>query len=157
MDLPRYQSHKTVGALQIANVSGTVITFVDEAFPPMHVDPSMFLRYTPTAGDYYVAYDDGYTSFSPQKAFEEGYSLITPPKPVVAQAQAGYTTAGLLGAILLCAVCTLSFARGNPAALAKYRAEKAAAGKTAPAGGYKVPSAGKWSKPSGSPAPVNGK
>lgn len=74
-------------------------------------------------------------------------------------AQAGYSTAGMLAAILLCAVCTLSFAKGghgNPAALAKYRAEKAAG--TLPikaAKGYTVPSAGKWSKPA--VAPVSGK
>ena len=28
------------------------------------------------AGGYYVVYEDGYKSFSPSKAFDEGYTLI---------------------------------------------------------------------------------
>lgn len=56
--------------------------------------------------------------------------------------------------ILLAATVTcMAKGHGNPAALAKYRAEKAAA----TAKPYTVPSAGKWSKPAGAPAPVSGK
>ncbi len=32
------------------------------------------LKHNPEAGGYYVVYKDGYTSFSPAKAFEEGYT-----------------------------------------------------------------------------------
>ena len=33
-------------------------------------------RYMPKPGDYFVVYDDGYESYSPAKAFEEGYTRI---------------------------------------------------------------------------------
>ena len=33
-------------------------------------------RHKPKAGGYYVVYDDGYKSYSPAKAFEEGYVRI---------------------------------------------------------------------------------
>ena len=33
-------------------------------------------KHKPHAGGYYVVYDDGYKSFSPAKAFEEGYRLL---------------------------------------------------------------------------------
>lgn len=81
-NMPRYQSHKIVGALRIAAVSGQTVTFEPATiglktffFDPFEAAPEMFLRYTPTAGDYYVVYEDGYDSFSPRKAFEEGYVL----------------------------------------------------------------------------------
>lgn len=38
----------------------------------------------PKPGDYYVVYDDGYTSLSPAKAFEEGYTLISEPQEAAA-------------------------------------------------------------------------
>lgn len=171
MDLPVYQSHKQVRALKLQSVSGTLITFVDERYPPISVDAGMYARYTPTAGDYYVVYPDGYTSFSPCKAFEEGYTLVSPRRAAVpfdadesnkiGQAnalrdQAGFMLSEFLVALVLFALCTVAFAKGNPAALAKYRAEKAAAAGKAPAAGkgYTVPSAGKWSKPAGAAAPV---
>lgn len=148
MDLPVYQCHKQVRALKLQSVSGTVIAFVDERYPPMSVDAAMYLRYSPTAGDYYVVYEDGYTSFSPCKAFEEGYTLVSPRRAAIPQAEGGFMLSEFLVAILLFALCTVAFAKGNPAALAKYRAEKAAATGKAPAAGkaYAVPSAGKWSK-----------
>ena len=33
-------------------------------------------KHNPEVGGYYVVYEDGYKSFSPAKAFEEGYTLI---------------------------------------------------------------------------------
>ena len=33
-------------------------------------------KHNPEAGGYYVVYEDGYKSFSPAKAFEEGYTRI---------------------------------------------------------------------------------
>jgi hypothetical protein len=78
MEMPRYQSHKEVHALKINKVEGCEITPADGRYAPFMVEPEMYLRYTPTAGDYYVVYADGYKSFSPGKAFEEGYTQITP-------------------------------------------------------------------------------
>jgi hypothetical protein len=33
-------------------------------------------KHKPQVGGYYVLYKDGYASFSPASAFEEGYDLI---------------------------------------------------------------------------------
>lgn len=77
-EMPRYQCHKKVWALKIAKVEGCTITPADEGYAPFQVASELYLRYTPVAGDYYVVYDDGYGSFSPAKAFEEGYACIDP-------------------------------------------------------------------------------
>jgi hypothetical protein len=75
-EMPRYQSHKKVWALKIADVTGCTITPADEGYAPFVVEPEMYLRYTPVTGDYFVQYEDGYKSFSPAKAFEEGYTRV---------------------------------------------------------------------------------
>jgi hypothetical protein len=84
-EMPRYVSHKKVRALQISNVgpaAGNIeaptrwIEF--DGYAPIQAPEAMFSRYTPKRGDYYVVYEDGYASFSPQKAFEEGYTLDEP-------------------------------------------------------------------------------
>jgi hypothetical protein len=77
IEMPRYQSHKKVWALKIASIDGARISFSEFGYAPILVDPKMFARYTPVSGDYFVQYDDGYKSFSPAKAFEEGYTKIT--------------------------------------------------------------------------------
>lgn len=74
--LPQYVSHKVVGALKIRDVDGCTIIPADPEFPAFVVLPEMYLRYTPTAGDYFVEYADGYQAFSPAKAFEEGYARV---------------------------------------------------------------------------------
>ena len=85
---PRYVSHKKVWALQIKSVGGKTgnieapgrwLEFEKPDYAPLMAPEEMFARYTPTAGDYYVVYADGYRSFSPKKAFEEGYRLDEPP------------------------------------------------------------------------------
>src|SRR3972149_1187146 len=75
-EMPRYRSHKQVWALEIATVNGHKLTFAHAHYAPIMCDAGMFSRYTPVPGDYYVVYDDGYKSFSPAKAFKEGYTLI---------------------------------------------------------------------------------
>ena len=76
LEVPRYRSHKQVWALEIATVNGHKLTFRDAGYAPIMCDAPMFSRYTPVAGDFYVVYDDGYKSFSPAKAFREGYTRI---------------------------------------------------------------------------------
>lgn len=83
-EMPLYTCHKQVRALKIASVEivGTdtttdeneiaLITFEDSAFPPKRT--SLYRKPKPEAGWYWVDYGD-YFSFSPAKAFEEGYSL----------------------------------------------------------------------------------
>ena|ERR1700679_3928125 len=79
-EMPRYKSHKQVWALEIAEVSeagssgGRTLHFEDAGYAPMPCEAAMFSRYMPVAGDYLVQYDDGYKSFSPRKAFLEGYT-----------------------------------------------------------------------------------
>jgi len=81
--MPQYQCHKKVWALKIASVdrvddiNGLRINFEDSAFGPMDfTEGSLKKRPMPEPGWYMVQYDDGYISFSPAKAFEEGYTLI---------------------------------------------------------------------------------
>lgn len=76
MEMPRYRSHKQVWALEIATVNGHRLTFKDGRYASIMCDAAMFSRYTPVPGDFYVQYDDGYKSFSPAKAFRDGYTLI---------------------------------------------------------------------------------
>lgn len=80
-ELPRYKSHKEVWALKIArvdhHVEGGTLFPEDQSYEKIHVDHNYMAKHEPTAGGYYVAYKDGYKSFSPAEAFEEGYTLIT--------------------------------------------------------------------------------
>jgi hypothetical protein len=66
-----YESHKVVKAAQIIGVhdDGLDIGAVNRVWP---TEPAMKLR--AEVGGYYILYPDGYTSVSPQKAFEEGYT-----------------------------------------------------------------------------------
>lgn len=94
-EMPKYKSHKTVWALKIAEVAfdwvtanrenretdgSATITPADEGYAPFKVDSQFVnkhLRNTPgIVGGYYVVYSDGYASFSPAQAFEEGYTRI---------------------------------------------------------------------------------
>lgn len=78
-EMPRYVSHKTVHALEIdycvlVDQGRRIVNFVDAGFEAINCDPEMFARYQPVRGDFYVVYADGYKSFSPRKAFLEGYT-----------------------------------------------------------------------------------
>jgi hypothetical protein len=87
-EMPKYQSHKIVHALKIKSAEyysetptdetdGTMIlTFEEEGYAPMRVPFSYVSKHNPKAGGYYVIYEDGYASWSPAKAFEEGYTKI---------------------------------------------------------------------------------
>ncbi len=83
IEMPRYQCHKKVWALHIGSVQpvvggAAIITPSDTRYKPFEVDQAFVDRHKPQAGGYYVVYDgDGYKSFSPAKAFEDGYTLIT--------------------------------------------------------------------------------
>lgn len=78
--LPRYKSHKYVNAMKILEIEE--VHDAGGAFlrgdPPMAVFArrSWLDRYRPEVGGYFVQYGDGYCSFSPAKAFEEGYTRI---------------------------------------------------------------------------------
>ena len=79
-EMPRYKSHKVVHALEIGMVSepdsDTYIGYADAGYGHIvfKVPPEMLARYHPVIGDFHVHYEDGYSSFSPRKAFLEGYT-----------------------------------------------------------------------------------
>jgi len=75
-EMPRYKSHKIVWALEIASVDGHRLTFKEPGYSPIDAPAEMFTRYTPVPGDRYMVYPDGYKSFSPKQAFEDGYTLV---------------------------------------------------------------------------------
>lgn len=78
IEMPRYVSYKKVWALEIASVDRLIfkVSFLEKGYAPVKLPADMWARYQPVAGDFYVVYDDGYKSFSPRKAFLEGYSRI---------------------------------------------------------------------------------
>ena len=53
-----------------------MITPADPLYAPFDVDADFITKHKAEAGGYYVQYDDGYKSFSPAKAFEEGYTQL---------------------------------------------------------------------------------
>jgi hypothetical protein len=85
-ELPKWKCHKEVKADRIVKIT-----------PGWHAAPThaeygdrwvlacglevlatrdLTARGTPQVGDYFVQYDDGYQSWSPAKAFEEGYTRL---------------------------------------------------------------------------------
>lgn len=90
-EMPKYQSHKKVWALKIAKIDkdidkakeedretdgSAVITPADEGYGPFTVDGTYMAKHTPEVGGYYVVYEDGYKSFSPAEAFDNGYTRV---------------------------------------------------------------------------------
>lgn len=82
--MPRYKSHKEVHALKIAALEihkdGTA-TLVprEDGYASFKVDADWTERFKGSEDDdpgYYVVYEDGYKSWSPTKAFEEGYTRV---------------------------------------------------------------------------------
>jgi hypothetical protein len=52
------------------------LILVDAGIPEVCVSDEYASKHNPDAGGYYVRYADGYESFSPAQAFEEGYTRI---------------------------------------------------------------------------------
>lgn len=99
-ELPKYKCHKEVHALKIKAVdihrptvaeldrilsgfandgdsqAGTFIIPEDAGYARFRVDDEYASKHDPKPGGYFVVYDDGYKSYSPCKAFEDGYTKI---------------------------------------------------------------------------------
>lgn len=84
-ELAEWRSHKIVRAGKLLPVQpentgeGTVVLPVEDvngAQCSVVVPENFFARGAPSPGDYVVVYEDGYKSWSPAKAFEEGYTRI---------------------------------------------------------------------------------
>ena len=86
--MPCYRSHKRVWALKIAAIKrdgegedretdgSAMITPVEAGYASFRVDHAYMHKHKPQVGGYYVVYADGYKSWSPAQAFEEGYTRI---------------------------------------------------------------------------------
>ena len=91
--LPQYRCHKKVWALRIKRIESIDVmekgkpqtsiptgakslVFANESFLPRAVSADWVSKHNPVDGGYWVQYPDGYESFSPAKAFEDGYTLI---------------------------------------------------------------------------------
>lgn len=87
-EMPRYRCHKNVWALKIRSIQQAPadcpspdggswrITPENTDYAPFDVPHAWYDKHRPQEGGYYVVYSDGYNSYSPAKAFEDGYSLI---------------------------------------------------------------------------------
>lgn len=86
-EMPKYRSHKEVWALKILEVvddtppnqesdGSRMIVPAEEGFAPFRVEQEYVRKHSPQAGGYYVVYQDGYKSWSPAEAFENGYTRI---------------------------------------------------------------------------------
>jgi len=83
--MPRYKCHKEVWALKIKEIKRTPygnagvrhsIVPEEAGYAPFEVALEYIAKHEPKVGGYYVVYDDGYISYSPAKAFEDGYARI---------------------------------------------------------------------------------
>src|SRR5262245_30828898 len=85
IEMPRYQCHKQVWALKIAAIEfeadgSAEIAPAESGYGTVLTRPGFRSRfhgdiYSSDLG-YYVVYKDGYQSWSPTDAFEEGYTRI---------------------------------------------------------------------------------
>ena len=80
-EMPKYQSHKKVWALKIKHISYIEpaqyqIVPEESGYAPIDVSTGWMEKHQPQVGGYYVVYKDGYASYSPAAAFEEGYTKL---------------------------------------------------------------------------------
>ena len=80
--LPEFKCHKRVKAARIVEIVGhatlSVDLYLDNGLDPIGVTPEWFGKHCPQIGGYFVLYADGYQSYSPCGAFEEGYLKACP-------------------------------------------------------------------------------
>jgi hypothetical protein len=77
--MQKFKSHKVVEAAKITKVevhTGSAVLHFGNEISPIEVSESWFNKHYPVAEGYLVRYADGYLSFSPAKAFEEGYTAV---------------------------------------------------------------------------------
>lgn len=75
--MPRYRCHKEVSALKILGVRAERYLEFEPPFSDIDIGNQWVEHHGPQAGGYLVVYEDGYQSFSPAKAFEDGYTLVS--------------------------------------------------------------------------------
>lgn len=79
-ELPLYQCYKKVRAVKIEHIyTAAGRTYIVPNIPEINdipVSQEYVDKHQPKVGGYYVKYLDGYTSYSPAEAFENGYSKV---------------------------------------------------------------------------------
>lgn len=84
----KYRSHKVVEASEISAIDkgterthGDVVNYgiTTVSGENFEVPASFYARGMPKGRSYLVRYEDGYLSWSPAKAFEDGYTLVADP------------------------------------------------------------------------------
>ena len=101
--MPKYKAHKIVEAIKIdegrVTVSGTLLIPANKDYDPFIVTRAFSSKHMPGGGGYFVRYKDGYESFSPAEAFEDGYTLLgdgleedSPAEAIVAKLKADLLT-----------------------------------------------------------------
>ncbi len=91
-EMPRYRCTKKVWALKIEDIAydstaaaiedrdtdgSAMLTFEDLNYGAIKVSAEYVRKHDPLPGGYYVVYKDGYQSWSPADAFEDGYTKIS--------------------------------------------------------------------------------
>lgn len=81
MVLPQFRCHKIVRAAKITAIYNRgdwhELIFGDLTGKVRFMPLEWIRKHLPVVGGYYVEYTDGYNSFSPSNAFEDGYTEIT--------------------------------------------------------------------------------
>ena len=83
-EMPRYECSKVVWALKIDVIiidedkQTANLSFKDDGYADIEAQEGWLEKYKGSEEDvgYYVIYKDGYKSWSPTKAFEEGYTRV---------------------------------------------------------------------------------
>ncbi len=87
-ELPKYKCHKEVHALEISAVridadGNRFLVPKDKDYSEISIRNTWYSKHAWQSGQpvdlkkgYYVVYADGYTSWSPTRVFEEGYTSI---------------------------------------------------------------------------------
>lgn len=88
-EMPKYECHKKVWAHKIKAIEydrmpllgeprgNATITPAEDGYAPFVVDELWAMKNRPQVGGYFVVYADGYRSYSPAAAFEDGYTKVS--------------------------------------------------------------------------------
>lgn len=92
-ELPKYKCHKEVRAAKIATIEykeeNKIFLNFENGYDPVEVNFEFVAKHNPSVGGYYVLYNDGYQSWSPAEAFENGYTLVDPREVKITNMETG--------------------------------------------------------------------
>lgn len=74
--LPRWRCHKIVQAAKICTVTPETLELEPGGSFAVSITGAWHAKHAPQVGGYFVRYDDGYESYSPAEAFEQGYTKL---------------------------------------------------------------------------------